>query len=352
MAKIAYTHGNILEADTGAVVNTVNCVGVMGKGIALQFKQAYPDNFKEYLAACRRKLVKPGTMLIHRTGRLNNPKYVVNFPTKRHWKGKSKVADIKAGLNALRTEIERLGIESIAIPALGCGNGGLDWNDVRPLIEEALNGLNVDAIVFPPQHAPEPERQLVGTSKPHLTHVRASLILLLKRYQIEGYRHSLLEIQKLAYFLQAAGESLKLKFVKDKYGPYAENLNFALQKLEGHYIRGYGDRSRAAEIQLLPAAIDDAEKALGDDSATRQRLQRVVRLIEGYESPYGLELLSTVHWIMHEMPIAAIDDKVALAGVLQWNARKVKLFKERHIEAAWHRLKAFEWSDPSVASPE
>lgn len=346
MAKITFSRGNILESDAQAVVNTVNCVGVMGKGIALQFKQAYPANFADYLAACRRKLIKPGVMFVHRTGRLGNPQFVINFPTKRHWKGKSKIEDIKVGLNALRHEIERLNITSIAIPALGCGNGGLDWNEVRPLIEDALSGLNVDALIYPPQVAPEPQKQLISTHRPGLTHVRASLILLLKRYQIEGYKHSLLEIQKLVYFLQVSGEPIKLSFVKDKYGPYAEKLNFVLQRLEGHYIRGYGDRSRTAEIVLMPDAVNKAEAALNNDT-TRERLNKVAKLIEGYESPYGLELLSTVHWVMSEIPLAAMDDKIAISGVKQWNVRKAKLFKDRHIEAAWSRLKSQRWTDPS-----
>ncbi len=350
MASISYTRGSILEADVDAVVNTVNCVGVMGKGIALQFKQAYPDNFIDYVTACRKKLLKPGVMLVHKTGRLNNPKFIINFPTKRHWKGKSKIGDVEIGLNTLIGEIERLGIATIAIPALGCGNGGLNWDDVRPMIENALSVVNVQAFIFPPQSAPAPAKQLVSTTKPRLTHVRASLILLLKRYQLEGYKHSLLEVQKLAYFLQVAGESLKLRFVKDKFGPYAENLNFVLQKLEGHYMRGYGDRSRAAEIEIISGAIDEAEAALTDPK-TREHLNRVACLIEGYESPYGLELLASVHWVMNELPLAAIDETIAVAGVREWNSRKAKLFKERHIEAGWHRLKSQAWTDPSASDP-
>lgn len=350
MATIVYNRGNILEADADAVVNTVNCVGIMGKGIALQFRQAYPDNFSEYQSACRHKRLRPGVMLVHRTNRLNNPRYIINFPTKRHWKGNSKIADIEIGLVSLVDEIRRLEISTIAIPALGCGNGGLNWDDVRPLIENALEGINVHAFLYPPQLAPEPEKQIVGTQKPPLTHARASLILLFRGYQIEGYKHSLLEIQKLAYFLQVSGERLQLRFVKDKYGPYAEALNFVLQKLEGHYIRGYGDRSRNAEIVLLPGAVADAESALGT-TKVRERLINVSQLIEGYESPYGLELLATVHWVMMETPIAAIDSAVAASAVRAWNSRKSKLFEERHIMAAWHRLKSHGWTDPSnVAS--
>ncbi len=138
---IEIQRGNLLEADAEALINTVNCVGVMGKGIVLQFKQAFPDNFREYEKACRDKEVVPGKMFTFKTGTLLNPKYIINFPTKRHWKGRSRIADIKAGLSALIEEVKQLGIKSIAVPPLGCGNGGLAWDQVRPLIESAFSVL-------------------------------------------------------------------------------------------------------------------------------------------------------------------------------------------------------------------
>ncbi len=127
--------GNLLKVDVEALVNTVNCVGIMGKGIALQFKQDYPENFKAYEKACRASEVRPGKMFIVPTNKMQNPKFIVNFPTKRHWKGKSKIEDIKSGLTALIRDVQELGITSIAIPPLGCGLGGLRWSEVKPLIE-------------------------------------------------------------------------------------------------------------------------------------------------------------------------------------------------------------------------
>src|SRR5215208_2123004 len=113
--------GDLLAADAEAVVNTVNCVGIMGRGIALQVKNAYPANFKAYEAACKRGEVEPGRMLVHETGQLTNPRYIINFPTKRHWRGRSRIEDIESGLDALVAEVRRLGIKSIAVPPLGCG---------------------------------------------------------------------------------------------------------------------------------------------------------------------------------------------------------------------------------------
>ncbi len=141
--------GNLLEEDAEALVNAVNCVGVMGKGIALQFKQTFPENFQQYKKACDAKEVQPGRMFTVPTGKLFNPKYIINFPTKRHWREKSKIEDIQTGLKALVAEVQQLDINSIAIPALGCGNGGLDWLEVKPLIESAFVELpEVKAIVF------------------------------------------------------------------------------------------------------------------------------------------------------------------------------------------------------------
>src|ERR1035441_4371826 len=141
MPMIEFRSGDILKDESEALVNTVNCVGIMGRGIALQFKDAYPDNFKSYAAACKVGEVKPGRMLVFETGRLSPPRYIINFPTKRHWRGKSRIEDIETGLKALVDEIHNRGIRSIAIPPLGSGLGGLDWAAVKPRIEEAVKTL-------------------------------------------------------------------------------------------------------------------------------------------------------------------------------------------------------------------
>lgn len=147
--------GNLLQADAEALVNTVNCDGFMGKGIALQFKQAWPENFDAYAKACRAKEVRPGQMFIWETGRMVNPRYVINFPTKRHWREKAFIEDIQSGLRALVADVQRLGIRSIAVPPLGCGNGGLDWRDVQLLIEPAFAELpNTQVQLFSPSGVP------------------------------------------------------------------------------------------------------------------------------------------------------------------------------------------------------
>ena len=341
---IKLTQGNMLEADVEALVNTVNCVGIMGKGIALQFKQAFRDNFHAYANACRKGEVKPGRMFIFPTNKMFNPKYIINFPTKRHWKEKSKLEYIEKGLNALVTEVRRLRIKAIAIPPLGCGYGGLKWPEVRNLIETAFDQLpDVQALIFEPKGTPEAESMPIDSQKPSLTRARALLIKLLEQYAIPGYHLSLLEIQKLAYFLQVAGEPLRLNYVKHKYGPYAENLNFVLQLLEGHYIRGYGDRSVRASIRLLNSAGEEASRFLADNQEAFRRLERVGQLIEGFETPYGMELLSSVHWVAVADDEPAQTAEQAVDRIFAWNAHKRKTFKATHIHKAWQRLVEQNW---------
>lgn len=334
---ITLTHGNLLTADVEAIVNTVNCVGVMGKGIALQFRQAFPANFDVYEKACKAGNVHPGKMHVFSTGEFVNPKYIINFPTKTHWRAPSKLAYVEDGLADLVRVISDLHISSIAIPPLGCGNGGLRWSDVLPLIETAMGALtHVDVHVYPPEGAPASDAMPVRTERPKMTRARALFIKLIEQYNELGYRLSLLEIQKLAYFLQEAGEKLRLNYSKHIYGPYADNLNQVLVRLEGHFIRGFGDRSGDAQIYLLDGAIEEADAFLGEDREGKDRLAHVKRVVEGFETPYGVELLATVHWLStHE---GSRDYEDATKQVQAWSDRKSKLMKPRHIEKAWKHL--------------
>jgi O-acetyl-ADP-ribose deacetylase (regulator of RNase III) len=346
---IRFAHGNLLTADAEALVNTVNCVGVMGKGIALQFKQAFPDNFRSYAAACKRGEVRPGQMFVFTTGAASNPRFIINFPTKRHFRDPSRIEDIECGLTALVRELHVHGIRSIAIPPLGCGNGGLVWNDVRPRIEHALQGApNIEVLLYAPAGAPQPSTMPVRTSPPRMTRGRALLVKLLEAYLRHDYGATRIEMQKLAYFLQTAGEPLKLNFVKHTFGPFASNLNHVLHSMEGHLIRGFGDGSARAEISLVPGALDEAERLLAEEPDARERLERVRQLIEGFESPYGMELLGTVHWVaIHEVSNSH-DAKAIVEAVRGWNERKRERMKPAHIAKAHERLAASGWIAPGA----
>jgi O-acetyl-ADP-ribose deacetylase (regulator of RNase III) len=342
---IEHAEGNLLLADAEALVNTVNCIGYMGKGIALQFKQAFPESFTDYQKACRAREVQPGRMHIHATGSMVNPRYIINFPTKRHWRGKSRMEDIDQGLQALVSEIKRLGIQSIAVPPLGCGNGGLDWSLVGPKIEAAFAELpDVRVLLYAPKGAPDAQSMPVRTKRPHMTPARALFIKLMDTYSAQHYRRTLLEVQKLAYFLQEGGEPLRLRFEKGLYGPYAHALNKVLERIEGHYTRGLGDTQKPdTELELLPGAVAEADAFLADHPDSLERLEHVSNLIAGFETPYGMELLASVHWVaVHEDP-SARSEQDAERAVRDWNARKRRIFQTSHLQVAWRRLESSGW---------
>ena len=323
---IEYKAGDVLSEKTEALVNTVNCVGVMGRGVALQFKKAFPDNFKAYAKACQAGEVQPGRMFVFETKRLDNPRYIINFPTKRHWRGKSRIADIEAGLTALAGEIRARGIGSIALPPLGSGLGGLEWTEVRSRIEAALGALApaVSIVVFEPDGPPDASVMARLTAVPAMTPGRAALVMLMRRY-LGGLMEpfvTLLEVHKLMYFLAEAGEPLRLYYAKAQYGPFAENMRHVLHAVEGHFVSGYLDGGDTPDQQLniVPGAVDGAAEFLKHSPETQERLNRVVDLVEGFETPFGLELLATVHWVIAKEGAATVDDAIRLTYA--WNPRK------------------------------
>jgi O-acetyl-ADP-ribose deacetylase (regulator of RNase III) len=340
--------GDLLKEDSEAIVNTVNCVGVMGKGVALQFKQRWPQNFKDYEAACEREEVKPGRMFIHDLGEWAKPRFIINFPTKAHWRGDSKIEYIESGLRDLVHQVERLNIKSIALPSLGCGSGGLDWNNVKRLIFAAFKDHpDVQVNVFEPKGAPPPREMANLTKKPKMTAARAAIIKIISIYREMEYGLSKIEVQKLAYFLEKAGQPLKLDFVKHNYGPYSDKLRHVLKALDGHYIVGVGDFSGESEIAVLPGALSEADEFIrtkGDEELSEQ-VARVRNLIDGFETPYGMELLATVHWVVTQEPNARTADETIIA-VHNWNPRKKAILREDHIRMAWRRLNDRGWFRP------
>lgn len=349
---IQYVTGNILHDQADAIVNTVNTVGVMGKGLALQFKKAYPDNFTAYKKACDAQTLNTGQVLSVAVNSMSPPYYIINFPTKAHWKAKSKLEFIDEGLEALKAEVKRLDLQSVAIPALGSGLGGLPWDKVQASIEHSLADMpSVKWLVYSPQTAPQdaPKAQDMPnkTRKPRMTQGRAAVLGLIHQYLSTGfgYRLSLLEVQKLVYFLTAAGESLnQVIFQKHYYGPYADVLRHVLDKMEGHFISGYADGLNKPEtpIEIKANAADEALAFLNRYPETNQRFERVSDLIQGFESQNGMELLSTVHWVITQEAATELTMDELVNRVHQWNAHKAKM-KPAHIIAAFNRLQQHGW---------
>lgn len=343
---IEEARGNLLTADVDALVNTVNTVGVMGKGIALQFKRAYPRMFEDYHRACREGEVEIGRMHVWPTSSLTGPRFIINFPTKLHWRSPSQLEYVREGLQDLVRVIDCERITSVAIPPLGAGNGGLRWTQVRPLIVEALESCaDTRVLLFEPAGAPPAREMPRNSPREPLTLGRAALITTLAQYRTTAMQASLVEVQKLMYFLQEAGERLRLNYQPNRYGPYADNLRHVLAALEGSYLTGYGDGSApvmdAEPLEPLPGAATVAEFLLADEGETRSRIDRVLALVSGFDSMYGLELLATVHWVATREQSTDAQDLVR--RVQDWSPRKRELFSARHIEIAHEKLVAEGW---------
>jgi O-acetyl-ADP-ribose deacetylase (regulator of RNase III) len=283
-------------------------------------------------------------MFVVELQQLNNPRFIVNFPTKQHWREKSRIENIQAGLADLVRVVRAYDVQSVAIPPLGSGLGGLDWNDVRPLILQAFADLpHVDVRLYEP--LPEGETRLVPalSGAPTMTPGRAALLTLMGRY-LSAFMDvgiTLLEIHKLMYFMQEAGEPLRLRFKPAYYGPYAENLRHVLRAMEGQYISGYSDEDDPKRmIELRQGAAAQAEAFLADNAAPQQRYARVAELIEGFETPFGMELLATVHWVVIHQG-AGTEEEIS-RQVYAWNRRK-RMFTPEQIAAAHEVLQRQGW---------
>ncbi len=348
---ITYTTGNLLDADVEALVNTVNTVGVMGKGIALMFKERFAKNTALYEKACKAGEVQTGRVFVTETGELMGPRWIVNFPTKQHWRAKSRMQWILDGLADLRRFIEQHQVRSIAIPPLGAGNGGLNWADVKPHIEQALGDLaGVDVVVYEPTAKYQNVAKAKGVEE--LTPARALIAELVRRYWVLGMECSLLEIQKLAWFLERAIESeglepLDLRFVANNYGPYADRLRHLLDALDGSYLKSEKRISDCGPLDTIwfnDAKRDKVDLYLKTEAkAYLPALEKATHLIDGFESPFGLELLSTVDWLLAQEHVAPKPEAL-LEGISHWPAgenwarRKLNLFDLPKVELALNRL--------------
>jgi O-acetyl-ADP-ribose deacetylase (regulator of RNase III) len=351
---ISYRQGNLLESHAQALVNTVNTVGVMGKGIALMFKERFRDNFKRYSAACKNKEVQIGRMFVTSTGELDGPKWIVNFPTKQNWRAPSQLEWITEGLKDLRRFIVEENLASIAIPPLGAGNGGLNWPDVKAEIDRALGNLtNVEIEVFEPTKQYQNVAKRTGVEK--LTPARALVAELVRQYEVLGMECTLLEVQKLAWFLERALERfssdnpLDLRFKAHRYGPYADRLRHLLEGLDGSYL--HCDKRLSDAEPLDTIWFDDSRKDYlaaylksSEFKPYRAALDFAIQLIDGFESPHGMELLATVDWLLQREGCEASVPSIQ-AGLRKWLAsepsageRKIRLFDERTIGIALDRL--------------
>jgi O-acetyl-ADP-ribose deacetylase (regulator of RNase III) len=349
---IKFTTGNLLEAKVDALVNTVNTVGVMGKGIALMFKERFPANFKEYAAACKEGTVRIGEMFVTTNNGFDGPRWIINFPTKQQWFQPTKLEWIQKGLTALKTVIREKQIQSIALPPLGCGNGGLNWKIVRPIIERELGGIEgVEIIVYEPVAKYQNVAKKQGVEK--LTPARAMIAEMIRRYWVLGFECTLVEAQKLAWFLErnikllGLKDELKLKFAANRYGPYANQLSHLLNQLDGSYLhcdRRIADANAFDTIWFEDSKREKLALYLRTEAQTYlPAIESTDALIDGFQSPLGMEVLATVDWLITRESVKPTLSDIR-EGIKRWPAgpdhaqRKEKLFSDHLLELALERL--------------
>jgi O-acetyl-ADP-ribose deacetylase (regulator of RNase III) len=345
-----FIKGNLLDSDAQALVNTVNTVGVMGKGIALQFKEAFPNNFKVYSKACKDKWLEPGKLLVFHEIVKEGEKIIINFPTKTEWFQKSKYEYIESGLIELVSVIQREQIKSIAIPPLGCGNGGLQWDRVKELMTKYLSNLGgVDIFVFEPDEAvKEILKKQDATKEVKLTAARAMLLYAMFYYESLGESSSLFVANKLAYFLQRLGEKSfsKLHFKAHHYGPYSVGVEHVLQNLNGKYLKGLEQMNVKAfePLELQYDVANEVSEYIKRELTPEQIniIKNMTKLIDGFQSALSLEILASVDYVRKNNP--GIDKAQIVETIQKWSPRKSKLFGEKYISIALNHLEKYEQS--------
>jgi O-acetyl-ADP-ribose deacetylase (regulator of RNase III) len=350
---IEYAKGNLLDDSSDALVNTVNEIGVMGKGIALMFREGFPDNTVAYERACKAKEIRVGHVFVTENRALTGPRWIINFPTKKHWRHPSRLEWIRSGLKDLVRVIREKDIQSVALPPLGCGNGGLEWVQVRQEIEAAMAEIpEVQIRVYAPTEKYQNAPKRSGVAE--LTPARAIVAELVRRYGILGVECTNLEVQKLAWFFYRAivhfdlPDPLSLRFEANKYGPYSDQLRHLLDALDGSYLHCEKRLADASPFDVLwfeDSQREQVAEFLGSPEASHfvVAIERTSEIIDGFESPLGMELLATVDWLVNNGRAECTLESVK-SGIASWPhgraaaRRKMRLFNDRLLGLAIDRL--------------
>jgi O-acetyl-ADP-ribose deacetylase (regulator of RNase III)/uncharacterized protein YwgA len=323
---IQYLIGNIFESKAEALVNTVNTVGVMGKGIALQYKKAFPHNYKVYSKACKDGEIQIGKLLVVKDQNISTgDKWIINFPTKTDWRKPSQYSYVEEGLDTLVKLIEEYGINSIAIPPLGAGNGGLEWEKVKKIIERKLKDTQVSVLVYEPSdHIKEEMKK----ERVKLTPARALLLYILYDLVGQGEYVSEFSSEKICYFLQRFGAQkyFNLDFKPNFYGPYSGKVRFVLNALNGSYLMGYSDMDKKAFDPLT--LVEDGKDAVVELVEGNPELKIIAdntkKFLDGFYSDFALELLSSIDYI--KFSTGAVTKEEIMERLSLWSDRKRSLF--------------------------
>ena len=344
---IEYKTGDIFAEDAEALVNSVNCVGVMGRGIALAFKRRFKDNYAAYRAQCEANEMQPGRVFIHerRKPTLERPLplYIINFPTKRHWRSKSRPEDVEAGLDDLAVQIQRLGIQSVAMPAIASDLGGLPWTWVRKQIDKRLAPLSdhgVDVTVFEPGSGESDGRPNPSRPVPPMDRFAAALVHIIDTRATDPANRcvSEQEVQDMMYLLQESGGSLGLEFRATSQGPHGARVTHKLRSLRPHYVtfRDGECNEQARQICLVPGSALDANNVVESVENMRLRFERVQHVVQrGGELPL---IVATAQAAIETNPHAPRDQ---IVSAVQRRSADEPAFKKTHIRKAVKALRDF-----------
>lgn len=312
---IRSTTGDILKSESQAIVNTVNCEGFMGKGIAYQFKLAFPKNFESYVTACKKGFLTPGKLHTF----LESNKIIINFPTKNKWREKSKYQFIEDGLIELKRTINDLKIKSISIPPLGCGNGGLDWKKVRETIIAELNDLDqVDILLYEPSqnYSSQP------TIEPSLS-LSHYLIMQLKE---ELSKFSRFRLQKSAFMVDFFREENYFKFNAHHYGPYSHSLDI-ISKQISEFQKFHSVETCSAKLMVAKKLQSKNFYQAIDD--TSPFIEKSAKFINSFRNDKSLELATSILYVIHTTKRTNTEQIINL--IQSWSERKKALFSEQEI---------------------
>lgn len=323
---IKYLTGNILDSKAEALVNTVNTVGVMGKGIALQFKKTYPNNFKAYSQACKDEQIDIGKLFVTKDRNLSTgEKYIINFPTKKNWRKPSEYEYIEKGLEDLLNVIDTYKIKSIAIPPLGAGNGGLDWQKVKKIISKYLDQVDAEILVYEPSTL---IKEKLKSERVKLTDARALLLYVLFDLVRNGEYVSEFSSEKVAYFLQKFGarKYFKLTYQPNFYGPYSGKVRFLLNALNGSYIMGYSDMTKKPfePLTLIADGYEEVRRFIEAKPELKKIAENTIGFLNGFYSDFALELLSSIDFISEQEK--SLDRNIINERLESWSDRKRSMF--------------------------
>ena len=321
---ISFVTGDILTSSAHCLVNTVNCEGYMGKGIAYQFKKKFPENNKNYVAACKAGTFTVGNILFFS----EKDKMIANFPTKNKWKEKSKYSYIKDGLFSLAKGIEANKIQSIAIPPLGCGNGGLDWNRVKQMITESLKDSSANIIIYEPSKIFIPQKIEI----PKMT--ASHLVLMRIKAGLTPANFGSLRLQKSAFFLNIFSNTDYFKFTEYKYGPYSHPIEILSRQIKA-FQDTYNVNTSGAEKILYNNIISDTVKT------TLEKFQlpilKSTNFVNSINSNLELETVATIVSIVKSHPNFT-KEEIADYFLNNWPKEDVNRFTRNAIERSLERL--------------